>query len=128
MKIICFEEHTHDAAVAKATLHAAAKQAPYLADLGGEYQEEPSSDRPSLQAPKRAVELASAPVESRLSAMDADGIDMQVLSDSNLMQFAPLHSAIELARAVNDRLAAERGVVMQRLQNRPRRPLHQRAL
>jgi hypothetical protein len=48
MKIICLEEHTHDAAVAKATLHAAAKQAPYMADLGSEYQEEPSCDRPSL--------------------------------------------------------------------------------
>jgi hypothetical protein len=83
MKIICLEEHTHDAAVAKATLHAAAKQAPYMADLGSEYQEEPSRDRPSLQAPKRAVELASEPVENRLSAMDADRIDMQVLSDSN---------------------------------------------
>jgi hypothetical protein len=38
MKIICLEERTHDAAVAKATLHAAAKQAPYLTDL----------DRPDL--------------------------------------------------------------------------------
>jgi uncharacterized protein len=105
MKIICLEEHTHDAAVAKATLHAAAKQAPYMADLGSQYQEEPSSDRPGLQAPKRAVELASAPVENRLSAMHADGIDMQVLSDSDSMQSAPLDSAVELARAVNDRPA-----------------------
>ena len=37
--------------------------------------------------------------------MDADSIGMQVLSDSNLMQFAPLDSAVEFARAVNDRLA-----------------------
>jgi hypothetical protein len=103
MKIICLEEHTHDAAVAKATLPAAAKQAPYLADLGSRYQEEPSSDRPRLQSPKRAVELASAPVENRLPAMDADGIDMQVLSDSNSMQSAPIDSAVELARAVNNR-------------------------
>jgi predicted TIM-barrel fold metal-dependent hydrolase len=105
MKIICVEEHTHDAALAKATLHAAAKQAPYMADLGSEYQDEPSCDRPSLQAPKRAVELASEPVENRLSAMNADRIDMQVLSDSNSMQSAPVDSAVELARAVNDRLA-----------------------
>jgi predicted TIM-barrel fold metal-dependent hydrolase len=105
MKIICVEEHTHDAAVAKATLQAVAEQAPYLADLGSEYQEEPGGDRPRLQAPKRAVELASAPAETRLSAMDADGIDMQVLSDANSLQFAPLDSAVELARAVNDRLA-----------------------
>jgi predicted TIM-barrel fold metal-dependent hydrolase len=105
MKIICLEEHTHDAAVAKATLHAATKQAPYMADLGSKYQEEPSCNRPSLQAPKRAVELASEPVENRLSAMDADRIDMQVLSDSNSMQSAPLDSAVELARAINDRLA-----------------------
>jgi uncharacterized protein len=105
MKIICLEEHTHDAAVAKAILHAAAKQAPYMVDLGSEYQEEPAGDRASLQAPKRAVELASAPVENRLAAMDDDGIDMQVLSDVNFMQFAPLDGALDLARAVNDRLA-----------------------
>jgi predicted TIM-barrel fold metal-dependent hydrolase len=105
MKIVCLEEHTHDAAVAKATLHAAAKQAPYMADLGSEYQEEPSCDRPSLQAPQRAVELASEPVENRLSAMNADRIDMQVLSDTNSIQSAPVDSAVELACAVNDRLA-----------------------
>jgi uncharacterized protein len=105
MKIVSLEEHTHDAAVAKATLHAAAKQAPYMADLGSEYQEEPSCDRPSLQAPQRAVELASEPVENRLSAMNADRIDMQVLSDTNSIQSAPVDSAVELACAVNDRLA-----------------------
>jgi predicted TIM-barrel fold metal-dependent hydrolase len=37
--------------------------------------------------------------------MNADRIDMQVLSDSNSMQSAPVDSAVELARAVNDRLA-----------------------
>jgi predicted TIM-barrel fold metal-dependent hydrolase len=105
MKIICLEEHTRDAAAAKATLRAAAKQAPYLADLGSEYREHPSDDRPSLQAPERTVEMAGAPVENRLSAMHADRIDMQVLSDANLMQCARLDSAVELARAVNDRLA-----------------------
>jgi uncharacterized protein len=105
VKIICLEEHTLNAAAAKATLHAVAKQAPYMADLGSEYREEPPNDRPGLQAPKRAVEMASAAVEDRLAAMDADGIDMQVLSDSNLMQFAPRESAVELARAVNGRIA-----------------------
>ena len=105
MKIICLEEHTHDAAVAKATAQAAAKQAPYVADLGSRYQDQPSSDRSSLQAPKRAVELASASVEDRLSAMDTDGIDVQVLSDSSSIQFAPLDGAADLARAANDRLA-----------------------
>jgi len=105
MKIICLEEHTRDTAVANAALHAAAKQAPYMTDLGSQYEEDPSSDRPSFQAPKRAAELASGPLENRLSAMDANGIDMQVLSDSNAMQFVPLDSAVDLARSVNNRLA-----------------------
>jgi uncharacterized protein len=105
MRIICLEEHTRDAAAAEATLHAAARQAPYLADLGSEYREHASDDLPGLQAPKRLVEMAGAPVETRLAAMDADRIEMQVLSDANLMQWAPLDNAAELARAVNDRLA-----------------------
>ena len=50
-------------------------------------------------------ELLTAPLDERLAAMDANGIDMQVLSYSNFTQFAPAKQAIDLARAANDQLA-----------------------
>ncbi len=108
MKIVCLEEHILDPAIGQATQAAATQQAPYMADLGSRYQDQPDAegdDRPRVQSPRRAMELAGAPAEDRLAAMDANGIDMQVLSYSNATQAAPVSEAAELARAANDRLA-----------------------
>ena len=108
MKIICLEEHLIDPDLAKAIQPVAARQAPYLADLGSRYREDleaGDSGRPRLQAPGRAAELAAAPIPGRLAEMDAHGIDVQVLSYAQATQTVPAAQATRLAQRANDRLA-----------------------
>ena len=108
MRIICVEEHTLDLAIARASQPAMAEQAPYVFDLGNGFQDEPGTqadERPRLQSPKRAMELVGRPLVDRLSDMDVAGIDMQVVSYSNVTQYVPVAQAVDLARAANDRLA-----------------------
>ncbi len=104
LKIICLEEHLVSPALAAATMPTMREQAPYFADLGSHYQEDPSTqpqDRPRLTAPKQALKAGAAPVEERLAAMDAAGIDVQVLSYPHPTQAAPP----DVARRANDELA-----------------------
>ena len=91
LKIICVEEHTIDAALAKATQPALARKAPYMADLGSRYQDPHREDggQPRIQSPDRVNKLAAAHIEDRLPDMDAHGIDVQVLSYSNATQEKP---------------------------------------
>ncbi len=107
MRIICVEEHTVDAALAQATRAAQVAQTPYLADWGSRVHDmpHPNSDRPSLVSFKTAMGLAPDLGANRIAAMDEHGIDMQVLSHSNVPQLAPKGQAVELTRAANDRLA-----------------------
>lgn len=107
LKIICLEEHTADPAIGRATGASLAAAAPYLADLGSRYQEplSASGDRPRMAAPDRAESLVAQPIDARLPAMDACGIDMQVISYSNATQAAPPREAARLAADANDRLA-----------------------
>ena len=107
LKIVCLEEHATDAALGEATRSSLLQQAPYMADLGSRFEEPDTAGgtRPRLQSPGRAAALASAPVSARLEAMDANGIDMQVVSYSDVTQAAPRDQAPGLARAANDRLA-----------------------
>ena len=108
LKIILLEEHVVDAELASATHPLLARSAPYLRGLGSRLEEDPSrgpQDRPRLQGPKRAEELAAAPIEQRLRDMDADAIDMQVLSSTQDVQALPAAQAVDLVRRANDRLA-----------------------
>ncbi len=108
MPIICLEEHVNDIAIAQATRTAFAAQIPYFAGLGSRYREDParfSPDRPSLTFVPDSIKVATAPIEVRLAAMDAAGIDMQVMSLSNAPQLAPVGQANGLIKASNDRLA-----------------------
>lgn len=108
LKIICLEEHTLDPELAQATKPAINARFPYFKQSEGGYQDDPEvsgENRPLLQASKTAQALLKGSIEDRLAAMDANGIDMQVLSYTDFAQFAPRDQAADLARAANDRLA-----------------------
>ena len=109
MKIICLEEHATDAAIGKASQAAQIREAPYVADLGsrtGGRPAAPDEDRPRLRDMPDIMPLAHDMGQDRIADMDANGIDMQILSYSNASQLLPADNAVELTRAANDRLAA----------------------
>ena len=105
MRIICLEEHLTDAALTAAAKPALAVSAPFMTDQGNRPQDPNGLPVPQQIGPHDAAALAAAPVDDRLSVMDAHGIDMQVLSYSNATQAAPVAQAADLARRANDRLA-----------------------
>lgn len=79
-----------------------------MADLGVSVDDNPpaSSDRPYVLPVSGMMPKATDVGSGRIADMDEHGIDMQVLSCSNPLQLAPASQAVDLARAVNDRLAA----------------------
>ena len=94
MKLICIEEHAVDLDIAKASLPALLKEAPYMKDW--------ATTRPSvLQAQALGLDLG----EGRLAEMDKQGVTMQVMSYAALPQLAPSDQAVSLTRAANDRMA-----------------------
>ncbi|NMM04085.1 amidohydrolase [Paraburkholderia sp. RP-4-7] len=108
MKIICVEEHTVDAAIAKASQQGLAAEAGYMADWGSRVEDKPPAFgdlRPSLVPPKHSMELARDLGAGRIADMDKHGIDMQILSYSSSPQLAPAAEVVGLTRAANDRLA-----------------------
>jgi hypothetical protein len=91
MKIICIEEHTVDAAIAKASQQGQAAGAGYMADWGSRVDDKPpafANVRPSLVQPKKSMELARDLGAGRIADMDEHGIDMQILSYSSSPQLA----------------------------------------
>jgi predicted TIM-barrel fold metal-dependent hydrolase len=108
MKIICLEEHTVDADIARASQPAQTSEAAYVADWGSRVEDKPtafSANRPHLVSPKEAVAAAREVGANRIIAMDQQGIDMQVVSYSSPSQLAPASQAVALTRAANDKLA-----------------------
>lgn len=108
MKIICLEEHTVDAALGKASQAAQMREAGYMADLGSRVKTPsglPRDDRPHIQAVADIPALLRDVGAGRIADMDANGIDIQILSYSDAAQLAPAGQALELTRAANDRLA-----------------------
>jgi predicted TIM-barrel fold metal-dependent hydrolase len=109
MKIICLEEHTTDADIARASSTAQTSEAGYMTDWGSRVEDKPSAftdNRPHLVSPKEAVAAAREVGANRIAAMDHQGIDMQVVSYASQSQLAPASQAVELTRAANDKLAA----------------------
>ncbi len=111
LKIICLEEHVSDPSLGKAAQAATVAAFPYFADLNSRYSDDPDApgQLPALQPGRQAARLAAAPAAERIAAMDANGIDVQVLSYSDLTQLVPPGAAQDLARDANDRMAATIG-------------------
>lgn len=108
LRIICLEEHVHDPFVAAAVKEAFIAEAPYVMDIGRRHRDDPArypADRPRLTFIPDSMKTAAQPLATRLPAMDAAGIDRQVISLSNELQLAPRGQAADVARGVNDRLA-----------------------
>jgi predicted TIM-barrel fold metal-dependent hydrolase len=108
MRIICIEEHTIDAAIAKASGPGMAAEAAYMAAWGSRVEDRPEEyddNRPHLVAPKVATTMALDLGAGRIADMDRHGIDMQVISFASVPQLVPAEKALDLTRAANDRLA-----------------------
>lgn len=103
MKIISIEEHVSDAALAQACQKAMSIEAPYYADWAQQSKDDPAT---RLASAATAGKLTEDMGEKRLADMDANGIDMQILSYSNSPQLLAPAEAIPLTRAANDKLAA----------------------
>ncbi len=103
MKIICIEEHITDADVAAGAREALSDMAPYMADIGSRYQE--PKDQPRLTFVGDAITLSKKPLADRLRAMDAAGIDHQVVSIGDSAQFLSSADATVRVRDANNRLA-----------------------
>jgi predicted TIM-barrel fold metal-dependent hydrolase len=109
MKIICLEEHTVDADIARASQPAQTSEAAYMADWGSRVKDQPAAftdNRPHLVSPTDAVAAAQEVGASRISVMDQHGIDVQIVSCSTPSQLVPSGQAVALTRAANDKLAA----------------------
>lgn len=94
MKIIGLEEHLIDPGIAGASMAAQQKIAPY-------FKTSMVPGLPAFPAPGSLEDIG----EKRLADMDANGIDMQVLSISNLAQLITDPEAVHLAEQANNRMA-----------------------
>lgn len=108
MRIICLEEHISDGPIAAGTAEAFAAEIPYFKGIGSRYQDDPDhqpADRPRLTFLGKTMKVAAEPMANRIPAMDAAGIDFQVVSLSNAPQLLAPDVAVDMIRGANDRLA-----------------------
>lgn len=109
MRLICIEEHAIDDTFNRAAEATMNREAPYMSQLNVSVAgspEAPPSAMPTMLPMAQAVNLGRDLGAGRIDAMDLHGIDMQVVSYSTPSQLGPAETAVELARAANDRLAA----------------------
>jgi len=107
VKIITIEEHVSDAALAQACAKAQSAESPYMAVWAREADDGAAAqcNMPQILAAPVAMSLARNMGAQRLVEMDANGIDMQILSYSNSPQLLAGAEAVELTRNANDTLA-----------------------
>jgi len=107
VKIITIEEHVSDAALAQACAKAQSAESPYMAVWAREADDGAvaQGNMPQILAAPVAMSLARNMGAQRLAEMDANGIDMQILSYSNSPQLLAGAEAVELTRNANDTLA-----------------------
>ena len=86
LKIICLEEHAADPALREAAQPGTARRAPYYTDLNSRFRDdaETPGSLPALRVVDKAVAMTGEPLEQRIAAMDEAGIDVQVLSYTDL--------------------------------------------
>lgn len=108
LKIICLEEHYGFRPLTAAVQPAVSRRASYLTGYNTRWRDDPgvSGTLPALRTIKDAVEMTYSPVERRIADMDAAGIEMHVLSFTDMIQLAAADQAADLAQATNDHLAA----------------------
>ncbi len=107
MRIICIEEHAVDQTITRAVQQAQATEAGYMNAWNSRADDIPvDNTRPRQVSGRVAFSLAADLGAGRLAAMDLHGVDMQILSYSNVFQLAEPKEALTLTRAANDRLAA----------------------
>lgn len=94
MKIITLEEHVSDKAIAMASAKGVNEAAPWTSNFV----------QPDLPYTPSAAVLGDTGA-GRIADMDANGIDMQVLSITNATQYIPAPDAIDLAKNANNRMA-----------------------
>jgi predicted TIM-barrel fold metal-dependent hydrolase len=105
MKIICVEEHTVDTEIAKAALPSLLEEAPYMALQSSADSEPRNGRRPARVSMKDAVVLGADLGDGRIKEMDAQGIQMQIVSYTSPIHLVPVDRAVTMARAANDRVA-----------------------
>jgi uncharacterized protein len=106
MKIVCIEEHAVDLELAKVTGPVLMKEAPYMAFSCTENVVQPyNPHRPMHRTLQEANTLAADLGEGRIKAMDAEGVQMQVVSYGTPAQLAPRDQAVSLTQEANNRLA-----------------------
>jgi len=107
MKVICVEAHASDAGLLEASIPAMEAECPYAANLGENIESDTPdpNTRPRILSPEVTEELVARPIPERISEMDRHGIDLQVVSYSDMFQYAPLPIGVELIAKANDRLA-----------------------
>jgi len=107
VKIICIEEHTVDMEIEKVASPYLVAAAPYIVlQTSGKALSEPRDrHRPSRIRIQDVLPLAADLGEGRISEMDAQGIQMQIVSHIAPVQLLPVEQAVALSRDANDRLA-----------------------
>ena len=107
MKIICIEEHAVDLDIMKASQPALLDEAPYIAlqSSANSAARPRNPHRPTRVARNETVALGVELGAGRIGEMDAQGIQMQIISYTSLAQRVPQEEAVPLTRAANDRLA-----------------------
>lgn len=93
MKIITFEEHISDPIIGAASGKALMEAYPWLAV--------PVQDPSFSPSPEILGDMGAG----RIAVMDANGIDMQILSSSNAPQLIAAPEAVSLVADANDRIA-----------------------
>lgn len=106
MKIICVEEHTFDMEIQNAARPLLQEEAPYIAFQSLRESVPRNPHRPVRVAIRDAVPLGLDLGEARIKEMDAQGIQMHIVSYSMPAQLVPMDQAIPMIRTANDRLAA----------------------
>ncbi|HBO38307.1 MAG TPA: amidohydrolase [Pasteurellaceae bacterium] len=106
MKLICIEEHIQSPALARASMSAMLQQAPYLADWGKDVTDQADNiDRPRVIAAEQSLAKLVDIDGNRLKEMNAQGIDMQILSYAGMPHLIDGQNSLDLIKQANDQLA-----------------------